>query len=400
MLGKKQWTNPHILRWARSRLNLALSEVAKESENLARRHFAPVTEQELKDWEAGKAEPELAQLETLAEIYACPVGYFFLESPPDEPIPVSFRGLAKPQEQLHSISQRTLRRFMDLVEWTVEILRSTEQPWPVAIRAAHVVSSTADAEVLALEYRKRFGWSPERQKQFEEKPREAFQWWRRTIESQGIFCFELQLDPNEIRGAALWREGYPFILVNHRDVESAQGRIFTLLHEFAHLITEPKDGVVCDFQGVRYAGNPEPFANRFASRILVTPDELRKRLRELRAERYQEEWPDSVLDKLRKPFCASRDVVAILLQELEYAPPDFYDRKRRAWANINKTPWGRGGTRPTLEEQKTQEIGYSLAKVLARSMTDPAFSWADASSILGMKVKKAEAFLKGVYEHT
>lgn len=392
----EQWTNPAVLRWARERLNLTIEQVVAESKKLAKRHFAAFSEQELKAWEAGETEPELAHLETLAEIYACPVGWFFLESKPAERLPVSFRGLAKPPELLESSSQRILRRFMELAQWTVETLRKSEQRWHVAIRPAQVEPHAVPAEQLAAEYRGRFGWTAEQRRQFAGKPREAFKWWRRTIEAQGVFCFEMPLDPKETRGAALWLDGYPFILVNHRDIEAAAGRIFTLLHEFAHLVSA-NDGVVCDFHEVRHDHNPEPFANRFAARILVTPEELCQRLQELGEGRRRSDWPDSLLDKLRGPFCASRDVVTIMLQELQLAPADLYDRKRAQWES--RKPGGRGGKRPPQNEQKLQEVGYSLANVLARSTVQPSFSWLDAATILGMKVEKAELFLKWAGEH-
>ena len=123
----EQWTNRDVLRWARERLNLSVEQVAAESHKLAKRHFAAVSKQELIAWETGTAEPELAHLETLAEIYVCPVGYFFLESRPEEPLLMSFRGLGKPREQLQSLSQRSLRRFTELAQWTVETLRKSEQ---------------------------------------------------------------------------------------------------------------------------------------------------------------------------------------------------------------------------------------------------------------------------------
>lgn len=392
----QRWTNPDVLRWARERLNLSVEQVVEESKKLAKRHFVAFSAQDLAAWETGEAEPELAHLETLAEIYVCPVGWFFLESRPAENLGLSFRGLAKPREQLGALSQRTLRRFMELAQWAVETLRKTEQPWQVGIRPAQVSTSTINADELAAEYRKRFGWTAERRRQFAGKQVEAFKWWRRTIESLGVFCFEMPLDPNETRGAALWLEGYPFILVNHRDLEAAPGRIFTLLHEFAHLVSA-KDSVVCDFHIAQHDQNPEPFANRFAARVLVTPDELRDRLRQHGEAWYREDWPDWLLDKLRRPFYASRDVVTILLQELELAPHDLYDRKRQEWAG--RQPWRRGGKRPPLNEQKLQELGYSLTRVLSKSGAQPEFSWVDASSVLGMKVEKTEAFLKWAEEH-
>jgi Zn-dependent peptidase ImmA (M78 family) len=252
---------------------------------------------------------------------------------------------------------------------------------------------------LAIEYRQRLGWTAETRRKFDGKFREAFRWWRRTIEAQGVFCLEMRLDPNDVRGAALWCEGYPFILVNHQDIEAAAGRIFTLLHEFAHLIVT-KEGVACDFQGVHGGSggqNPEPFANRFAARILLTPDELRRRLESIGEARYREQWPDALLERIRKPFAASRDVVAILLQDIGLAPRGLYNEKREQWKS--KRSWGRGGHRPPLQEQKLQEFGYSLAGVLAHSVAHPGFSWMDASSVLGLKVEKTQKFLAWADEH-
>lgn len=43
--------------------------------------------------------------------------------------------------------------------------------------------------------------------------------------------------------------------------------------------------------------------------------------------------PDGLLDMLRSPFWASREVVTILLQELQLASEDLYDGKRQQWAS-------------------------------------------------------------------
>ena len=386
-----RWVNPNVLLWARNRLNLTREQVAEESKKLVRRFYAPIAARQLAAWEQRESEPDLKELETLAEIYVCPVGYFFLDQTPRERLAMTFRGLAKDRQSLSPLTHRTLERFSELTDWTVDLLRKTEQSWPVRIRPREAESQHNAAGALALEYRQRLGWTTEERRKFTGKPKEAFRWWRRAIEAQGVFCFEMRLDSKDVRGAAMWCEGYPFILVNHEDVEAAAGRIFTLLHEYAHLIGA-KEGVVCDFRGIGHDHNPEPFANRFAARMLLLPEELRKRLSDLDEQRYRDEWSDALLDRIRKPFPVSRDVVAILLQELNLAPKDSYERKRKQWES--KQPYGRGGRRLPQREEKLREVGYSLATVLARSAARPAFSWIDASSALGMKAEKTEEFLK------
>lgn len=76
------WVKAATLRSIREMLGLSRAEVERQSLELIPKYYPPVTRQELEDWESGIATPDLAQLETLSEIYGCPVGFFFLEKPP------------------------------------------------------------------------------------------------------------------------------------------------------------------------------------------------------------------------------------------------------------------------------------------------------------------------------
>jgi Zn-dependent peptidase ImmA (M78 family)/transcriptional regulator with XRE-family HTH domain len=395
MNEKGRWTNPEILRWARTRLNLSPEDVVEESKKLSK-HFTPIRLESLLAWEAGKALPDMAELETLSEIYLCPVGYFFLDSVPHEELPLSFRGLAKPEKSLSPLTQRTVRRFLELAQWTLATLKETGQRFEVKIRPDEATPRTSDPEDLAKELRERFGWTAEQRKMLKGNAQAAYGWWRRKVEECGVFCFEMALDSKDARGASMWLQDYPFILVNHSDIESATGRIFTLLHEFAHLISA-KHGVVCDFEGTDPSA--ETFANRLAAGILVTREEIVACLRQLGEYAYREDWPDTLLDKVKRRFYTSRDVVLIRLEELGLAPSEAYRKKKQEWeARLEaQTAAKRRGGRLHQNEEKLQEIGYSLTRLLARTSamsSERGFSWLDVSLMLGMKVEKTEAFLR------
>lgn len=379
---KTSWINPHMLRWAREQVGLPLNEVSKLSKKL--RGYAAIDSHQLEKWEKGEAEPELEHLETLSEIYVCPIGYFFLPKPPQEQQALSFRGLAPgKQTRLNPLSRRTLRRFLTLAEWTVSVIEEAGIEWPIKIQP---ISKGTNLEELVARERERLGFNPKVRTRWQ-KPEDAFHWWRSRIESLGIFCLQMPLDPGDIRGASLWVQNrYPFIVVNHYDVEAAPGRLFTLLHEYAHLLTN-RDGLVCDFRGAE--GKLELFANRFAARMLLSYDELKQRLTELGLAYPRETWSDQILDKIRKPFFVSRDVVAIALQELELAPDDLYQRKREQWES--RQPFGRGkGGRPSHTEQKRRELGLSLTNLLARAYKQRTISPMDMADIAGIKVEKVE----------
>jgi len=62
---------PDLLRWARERAGLSVADLAGRFPKLA-------------DWETGAARPTLKQLERFAKATRVPIGYLFLEAPPDE----------------------------------------------------------------------------------------------------------------------------------------------------------------------------------------------------------------------------------------------------------------------------------------------------------------------------
>jgi Zn-dependent peptidase ImmA (M78 family) len=382
---KTSWINPQMLRWAREQVGLTPDDVGKLSQNLG--GYAAIDPHQLAQWEAGEAEPELEHLETLSELYVCPVGYFFLSAPPQEQQALSFRGLAREkQDRLSPLSRQTLRRFLALAEWTVSVIEEANIEWPVKVQ---FTSKRISLKELVVKERERFLFTPKIRTQWQ-TPEEAFRWWRERIESLGVFCFQMPLDPHDIRGASLWvQHRYPFILVNHHDVEAATGRLFTLLHEYAHLLTH-RHGLICDFRGTE--SNLESFANQFAARMLLSHDELKERLTELGQNHPRETWSDQILDDLRQPFFISRDVVAIILQELHLAPDNFYQRKREQWER--RQPFGRGkGGRPLKVEQKRRELGSSLTNLLARAYKQRAISPIDVADIVGVTVEKVEQFI-------
>jgi len=385
------WVKPQVLQTLRERAGFQCDEVEQRARKLARAHYAAVTRQELERWEQGLASPDLEHLETLSEIYGYPVGYFFLHELPSTSFPLGYRGLAAGKEnRLSPLTQQTLRRFVDLSDWMAALLEEHEIAWEVTIRPTKVQSP----ERLVQQERERLGFSEQVREKWE-TAEDALIWWRRQIEQQGVFVFEMKLGPTEVRGASRWVAArFPFILVNHQDAEAATGRLFTLLHEYAHLLTD-REGMTCDFRGSGEEGQGmESFANRFAARMLLPRGQFGQSLQQAGKLQFKENWSDADLDELRRPFFVSRDVVAIALQEMGLAPAEFYRRKREQWER--RRPWGRAKTRRPLtkKERKAREMGRSAVRVLLALEGREALPLMDVASALDMKVEKVVEFLE------
>ena len=371
-LRAADWANPAMLRWEREQVGLTVGEVASK---------ISVAPTEIYAWEDGDAVPSLADLRRLAEQYFCPVGHFFLR----EPLMTAtfdYRGLDE-EKRLTYESHKTLRRFLRYVEvagdWMEmlglsKVVRVPELPRDPAEAARQAV------QLLGVTQEVRESW---------DSPDEAFTGWRQAVEQRGVFVFSMTLPFGGVRGASTWPEdGVPGILVNHSDAESATGRVFTLLHEFAHILAR-RAGLVCDFRG---QPNVETFANRLAARAIVPFDALHSRLSALGLNQFKVHWTDSELNRIREPFHASRDVVAISLEDMKLAPDGYYHKQRTAWEKRRPFGRGRGGGQKRVA-LKYRELGSRMSDLVITASESGIVSPLDVDDVLGTPVKKFRDFI-------
>jgi Zn-dependent peptidase ImmA (M78 family) len=385
----EKWANPEILRWARTRMGLSPKQVET---------LAGIAADRITDWERATEAPALSDLQNLAEIYDCPVGYFFLDSPPEEKQKLDFRGLTA--EKIDVLSYEThvhLSEFLRLTDYLASLVENLNLPHEVDINTVDINESV---ESVAGRERERFGFTPETRQQWA-AANEAFDFWREAIESRGVFVIALKLKASEVRGASRWESPLvPAILVNRMDMEAATGRSFTLLHEWAHLLIK-RPGLVCDFRGQVKGANIEHFANQFAAEILVPKKEFELYLDQRNLFTKRARWGDPLLDEIRRDFKVSRDVIAILLEEMELAPRGFYRDKRASW-DLRK-PFFRGftGTKQgrTKAARRLLEIGHPVANLMSVAYERGAISKLDLAEILNMKVEQAERFISWVREN-
>jgi Zn-dependent peptidase ImmA (M78 family) len=384
----EKWANPEILTWARTRLGLNPEQVES---------LAGIAADRINAWERAREAPALSDLQKLAEIYDCPVGYFFLDSPPKGKQTLDFRGLTA--EKIDALSYEThvhLSEFLRLTDYLASLVENLNLQRKIDIGT---VDMNEPIELVAGREREKFGFTPKIRQRWA-TTNEAFEFWRQAIESKGVFVIALKLKASEVRGASRWEfPQVPAILVNRIDMEAATGRTFTLLHEWAHLLVK-QAGLVCDFRGRAKGANIEHFANQLAAEILVPKKELEAYLRNRNLYQKRPRWGDALLDNIRQDFKVSRDVIAISLEEMELAPKGFYRNKRASWELHAPFFAGFVGTRRgrTKFTIRLAEIGDPVANLLSVAYGRGAIPKLDLAEILGMKVEQAERFVSWVRE--
>lgn len=256
---------PALYRWAQERSGVPRPDLAARFPKLP-------------EWEGGRAEPTLKQLERLARATYTPVGFFFLDRPPEEQLPIP---------DLRSGRNRRMRpspHLLDTIyicqqrqEWFRDYARASGDP---PLEFVGSLTTRTPALRAAATIRKALGF------ELEERPagnvEDALRAFIERVEALGILVMRngvvgnnthRKLDPDEFRGFALSDDYAPLVFLNGADSKSAQ--MFTLAHELGHLwlgrsalddstaASMPDDAI-------------ERWCNEVAAELLVPMDALKK----------------------------------------------------------------------------------------------------------------------------
>jgi len=231
---------------ARGLLQLAPEEVAPELN---------VTPQELLNWEEGRLQPTLNQLEGLARLYGREIDYFLRETP-IPPKEIEFRG--KPGQSLKELSKETrivLARFDELCRTALEFENLLSKEREVKLpRFDKSVHAGAAARSLREEF------------DVGDRPLCDL---REQLGNKGVRIFELPVPEDAFSGFSFRHlEHGPCILLNATELKGR--KIFTLAHELAHLLYEYIP-VLCSIpvKLKEVQGAEESKANQFAAELLM-----------------------------------------------------------------------------------------------------------------------------------
>jgi len=365
---------PRMLRWARQRAGRSIDSL---------RHRFPRIEL----WEHSEASPTLKQLEQFAKATHTPIGYLFLQEPPDERVPIpDFRtvrnvhvGHPSPDllETIYTCQQRQ--------EWYRDHARSVGEPALDLVGSVHVGS---DIVATATRMRHALG--------FDLAERRRMKTWtgalRRFIEQAdaiGVLVMvsgvvgnntHRKLDPNEFRGFALADPWAPVVFVNGADTKAAQ--MFTLAHELAH-IWAGRSGVSDAEVALVPEQDVERWCNRVAAELLVPLNTLQEEL-----------LPDedllAAMTRLARRFKVSTLVILRRIHDAgRLTKGQLWAAYREELDRLLALPRGTGGDFYLTE---TARVGRRFARALVASTLEGQTLHRDAFRMLG--ISKQATFQK------
>jgi len=310
--------NPALLVWARESASLTQEAVAKK---------IGVKVERIRAWEAGQERPSIAQLRNYAAATKRPLAVFYLPEPPRKFDALhDFRagiGAATPPQMTPALAFE-IRKAYDRREWALE-LTSDLQVRPVEFDVR--LKGDEDVEVAAGRIRAALGVQTDWQSQWR-IDNEAFREWRALLERVGILTFQAtDLGLDEARGFSISLRPLPAVTVNIKD--AYRGRIFTLLHEVAHIALN--DGGICnldDDQRHNASAHIESFCNRIAGAVLFPKDDLLRTSEVVNHRAGDPNWSDADIVSLSRKFGGSREALLVRLLSLGRTTQKFYHHKR------------------------------------------------------------------------
>jgi len=369
---------PAMLTWARTSANL---------EPLAAARKIGLPEGRIEQWEDGSVRPTIAQLRKAAIVYRRTLATFFLTEP--------------------LMGFETLRDFR-------RVAMASTGTWSTALHAeyrrAHVqrdaLLDIADLdeespyaawrEIVTSEDNVQFAASARADLQRHARlPRPTpsadsfahLNYWTNAVEESGVLVMTTaggEVEVSEMRAFSLYFEDLPVVMLNGAD--SSKGRLFSLLHEYVHLLLHTEG--LCDATTDTVLRSPdrslEARCNAVAAEILM-PTAAVLRSKVVEGHRKGDDWTVAELVEGSRPFGASAEAFFRRLVTLGLADLAEYRRFRESQSEGAVSRNASGGN---FYYTKARDLGKGYVRRVADAHRRTLIDSVTAATYLDVKVEQ------------
>lgn len=375
--------NPAMLIWAREEVGYSVAQAAEA---------IGISVESLNKAESGESSLTLNQLRTAAEKYNSPFGYFYLSKPPYEKsyeqVP-DFRIAPELAGSDHYRLNLEIKKVRDQRLVFIELANSLELelksfqviPNPLALNLGTAIRerlNIEDSEVLSLSYDR------------------VYSYWKEKIEDDGVLVYESQYIPDAsgVIGAAIYYDNCPIILIKRGGAANAR-KLFTLLHEYAHLLIG-RSAINDDSSQTIAVENSdeeklEAICNRLAAEILIPSEKIN-------LSDYGDFELVEKMEYLASEFRVTYTTAAVCLRRLNLISKSelstLFDirRKEHERKKSNKSK----EARIPRENIMRLDMGRPMFNMVLKAYSNGALDIFDTSKLLSLRVKKIDKLISGM----
>jgi len=237
-------------------------------------------------WKTGEKTPTFNQVESVSRAVRIPLGYFFLKIPPNEDFPIlQYRTIgSKGADEPGRDMVDTLNHMEDVQGWMREYMIDAGYDrlhfvgsCTVRQDRAATVDHVRDVLQISVNWHERITTRTD-----------AFKYFRKKLENIGVLVMmsgivgnntRRKLNVEDFRAFTLVDEYAPLIFINANDSDGA--KLFSLLHEFAHIIFGMDDVYNDRYGNADGVAAIETLCNFVAAEALVPADSFHREWRRL-----------------------------------------------------------------------------------------------------------------------
>ncbi len=375
--------NREVIMWAIKRTRLPIDTLAKK---------LGIKETSIQAWEAGTAEPSIAQAKKLANVARLPFPMLLLDSIPNLLCNLpDFRSSERKMATDISLDlEETIDNVRSCQSWYRDYLESFDAPKNTFVGCIREIDTPEKAANIIKQH---IDINEIRKKA---KNKEDFlSLLIHSVETQLGICVmrsghvknatKRSLDSAEFRGFALSDDLAPFIFLNTND--AIAGQVFTLIHELTHIARN-----LSGISSIAVESAEEIFANNVASLLLIPTQALS----EITAHKDSLlEAARGIADKLLVSSWAvlTRSLKLKLISQKEYTQAVAQIEKNIAQAK-QKPKEKKGG--PSFFTLKKNALGQNVSTAIINAVQSGALLYRDMWAMAGIKPSSFGAFKKYV----
>ncbi|MCX7871458.1 MAG: XRE family transcriptional regulator [bacterium] len=368
--------NPEVIKYLRETSGWSIEEIAKKLK---------ISIENYKEIEAGREFLTFQQIKQLSKLFQRPTSAFFLPQAPKElPISSAFRVLPKTEKRISKELLLAIRKAQYYQSIVNEIILDLNISFTPKIEKTKLEDNPIE---VAIKERNESRIPIEKQYKFKDAY-EAFNTWRKFIESKNILVFQFKFPLEDARGFSLM-DTLPYVIViNSQD--NILARIFTLFHEYAHLILGIPEIYIQDSDTSKEI---EKWCDTFASEFLIPTKELEKNeLFELLVK--TEKVMPKIIENLSREFKVSKKAILTKLMLLNVLSYEDYEEQKAKIESKIESKKNQGKSIITPAKKCVQEKGEKFILTVLESKEKGLITTQDLLEFLSINYQNLDKLEK------
>ena len=298
--------NGNIICWAREFYNMSPEEAARS---------IGVSTEKYSAWESGAEFPTYAKLKKISDVFRKPSAVFFFSEPPNIP-PIKGDLRTLPDTVVDGFSKNVMIQLEKAKAYQLNLMELYETSNCIFKNRATIPTETKQL----CNFLRNIMVFPLSAQKGRKNTKVVFEIYREKFYELGIYVFKDSFKDNNVSGLCINDDLFPVILINNS--MSFARQIFTLFHEFYHLVSNTSGAEIIRDDYYKYLDGSQSVTEKncdtFANEFLVPTDDFKIELS-------KKDIDDHRIAELSTLYSVSKEAIMYKLWTLKIITPKEYE---------------------------------------------------------------------------